>query len=109
MCSPGWKSISEPPKQRAGAPSGAPARIFYALADLRRRKENLVSEHTTAAKMRRKPKYMKGVGLSSVKITETATPKGASSASSTAAEDGSEYFWPMFWNSRARVVAAAAS
>ena len=58
--------------------------------------------------MRKKPKYMKGVGASSVNSTEKATPKGASSASSTAAEEGSVYFCPTFWNSRANVVPATA-
>ena len=48
------------------------------------------------------------MGASSAKSTENATPKGASSASRTAAEEGSVYFCPTFWNNRASVVPATA-
>ena len=57
-----------------------------------RRKENLVSEHTTARKMRAKPRNMRAVGRSSVSRMEKSTPKGASRDSSTAAVAGAVYF-----------------
>ena len=50
---------------------------------------NWVSEHTTARKMSRNPRYISGVGRSAPNSTEKATPKGASRESSRAAEEGS--------------------
>ena len=64
-----------------------------------RRKENFVSEHTTARKIRAKPTNMRGVGRSPAKRMEKNTPKGAPRDRRTAAV-AAGIFLTCFWGRR---------